>query len=57
MTQIDLPPRSVSGLGEAGRVRADVSGLAFITFHEDDVIRHPLVGRIVQAYERAGREG
>ncbi len=56
VTQIDLPPRSVSGLVEARRVLADVSGLAFITFHEEDVIRHPLVGRIVQAYERAGRE-
>jgi len=57
VTQIDLPPRAVSGLVEARRILADVSGLTFISFHEEDVIRHPLVGRIVQAYERAGREG
>jgi phosphate starvation-inducible PhoH-like protein len=57
VTQIDLPPRAVSGLVEARRILADVAGLAFITFHEEDVIRHPLVGRIVQAYERDIREG
>jgi len=52
VTQIDLPPRAVSGLVEARRILADVSGLTFVEFHEEDVIRHPLVGRIVQAYER-----
>ncbi len=58
VTQIDLPhtdrgrsmPRS--GLVDAKRVLDGVKGIRFLTFHEDDVIRHPLVGRIVQAYER-----
>jgi len=57
VTQIDLPPRSVSGLVEASRVLRDVRGIAFVAFGESDVIRHPLVGRIVQAYERASRQG
>jgi len=57
VTQIDLPPRAVSGLVEARRILTGVTGLAFIAFHEEDVIRHPLVGRIVQAYERDIRQG
>ena len=56
VTQIDLPPRAVSGLVEAIRVLRDVCGIAFVTFGEADVIRHPLVGRIVQAYERDSRQ-
>jgi phosphate starvation-inducible PhoH-like protein len=55
VTQIDLPPRAVSGLVEAARVLREVRGIAFVTFGEADVIRHPLVARIVQAYERASR--
>jgi len=51
-TQSDLPKGTLSGLNEAGRVLAEVAGLAFVYFSEEDVIRHPLVGRIVQAYER-----
>lgn len=56
VTQIDLPPRAVSGLVEASRVLREVRGIAFVTFDESDVIRHPLVGRIVQAYERDSRK-
>ncbi|MBF0481784.1 MAG: PhoH family protein [Desulfovibrionaceae bacterium] len=52
VTQIDLPSRSPSGLVEAHKILDGVPGLAFIHFHDEDVIRHPLVGRIVQAYER-----
>lgn len=57
VTQIDLPPRAVSGLVEARRILTGVTGLTFIAFHEEDVIRHPLVGRIVQAYERDTQQG
>ena len=56
VTQIDLPPRATSGLVEASRVLRDVRGIAFVFFGEADVIRHPLVGRIVQAYERDSRK-
>ena len=52
VTQIDLPRGAPSGLNEARGILAGVPGLAFVYFSEEDVIRHPLVGRIVQAYER-----
>jgi phosphate starvation-inducible PhoH-like protein len=52
VTQIDLPTQMRSGLVEARGILAGVKGIGFMAFHEEDVIRHPLVGRIVQAYER-----
>jgi len=52
VTQSDLPRGAPSGLNEARAVLEGVPGLAFVYFSEEDVIRHPLVGRIVQAYER-----
>lgn len=52
VTQIDLPTHAKSGLVQAETILSSVSGLRFVHFHEEDVIRHPLVGRIVHAYER-----
>ncbi|EPR34775.1 PhoH family protein [Alkalidesulfovibrio alkalitolerans DSM 16529] len=52
VTQIDLPGASASGLIHARRVLDGVEGIRFVTFEENDVIRHPLVGRIVKAYDR-----
>ena len=54
ITQIDLPPGQVSGLRHAMRVLADVAGIAFTMFTPRDVVRHPLVQRIVEAYEADG---
>lgn len=51
LTQIDLPRGSKSGLAEAVEVLAGVRGLAFQRFAREDVVRHPLVARIVDAYE------
>src|SRR4026209_2911194 len=51
ITQIDLPTGRMSGLIEAERVLARVEGIGFIRFNERDVVRHPLVQRIVRAYE------
>jgi len=51
-TQIDLPKGQASGLIEARRVLATVRGIAFTAFDSADVVRHPLVARIVDAYER-----
>jgi phosphate starvation-inducible PhoH-like protein len=51
-TQIDLPKGQASGLIEARRVLREVRGIAFTEFDSRDVIRHPLVARIVEAYER-----
>jgi phosphate starvation-inducible PhoH-like protein len=50
-TQIDLPPQKRSGLLEAWRVLANIEGIAIIEFHKRDVVRHPLVQRIIAAYE------
>jgi phosphate starvation-inducible PhoH-like protein len=53
VSQIDLPKGQMSGLIEARRILARVPGLAFTDFTAADVVRHPLVARIVEAYEHA----
>ncbi len=52
VTQIDLPRGSSSGLIETQHILRDVRGIRFIYFTAADVVRHPLVARIVEAYER-----
>ena len=52
ITQIDLPKGHKSGLKEAIEVLRDVRGIAFTHFKKEDVVRHPLVARIVDAYEK-----
>jgi phosphate starvation-inducible PhoH-like protein len=52
VTQIDLPKGQKSGLIEARNVLAEVRGIAFTQFLGEDVVRHPLVQRIVHAYEQ-----
>ena len=52
ITQIDLPKGHKSGLKEAIDVLHGVRGLAFTHFKKEDVVRHPLVARIVEAYEK-----
>jgi len=54
VTQIDLPSDRISGLVEASEVVAGIPGIDFVNFDETDVVRHPLVQRIILAYE--GRE-
>ncbi|MFZ2267435.1 MAG: PhoH family protein [Azonexus sp.] len=51
LTQTDLPKGQKSGLREARDILKDVRGLAFTEFQKEDVVRHPLVARIVAAYE------
>ncbi|MBF0445560.1 MAG: PhoH family protein [Magnetococcales bacterium] len=53
VTQIDLPRGTTSGLVQAIAVLKNVKGISFVHFNEKDVVRHPLVRRIVKAYERA----
>lgn len=55
ITQIDLPSGKRSGLIEAIDVLADVEGVRFIHFDENDVVRHGLVQRIIRAYDRYNR--
>ena len=58
VTQIDLPRGVKSGLAEAARILADVPGISFVRFDAADVVRHPLVGAIVRAYDAArAKEG
>lgn len=52
LTQIDLPHGTTSGLREAIRVLNGIEGISFINMNEKDIVRHKLVTRIVNAYER-----
>jgi phosphate starvation-inducible PhoH-like protein len=56
-TQGDLPRDTTSGLEEAIRVLRDVPGIEFVRFTQRDVVRHPLVQEIIQAYERNDDQG
>ncbi len=55
VSQIDLPKQQTSGLIDAERVLKRVQGLAFTHFNSSDVVRHPLVARIVDAYDANGK--
>lgn len=55
ITQIDLPKREHSGLVEAVKVLQNIEGIGFVWFTEDDVVRHPIVARIIKAYEEFER--
>ena len=52
MTQVDLPKHVKSGLKDATEVLRGVDGVSFTFFQARDVVRHPLVARIVSAYDR-----
>lgn len=54
ITQIDLPSEQKSGLKNAVKILSDVDGVAFTWFTPNDVVRHELVQRIVEAYESDG---
>lgn len=51
ITQTDLPQNVTSGLKVGERILQDIEGISFIYFGESDVVRHPLVARIVKAYD------
>ncbi|WP_457628740.1 PhoH family protein [Oceanithermus sp.] len=53
VTQIDLPANKHSGLLAAQQILQGIEGIRFIYFKESDVVRHPLVARIIKAYEQA----
>ena len=57
ITQIDLPSHKKSGLVEARHALQDVQGIALIEFQKRDVVRHPLVQRIISAYEEHRGKG
>jgi phosphate starvation-inducible PhoH-like protein len=52
-SQVDLPPGQTSGLADAVRLLDGVEGIGYVTFTSADVVRHELVARIVEAYDKA----
>ena len=54
-SQVDLPPGQISGLAEATRLLKNVEGISIIAYSAEDVIRHELVARIVDAYDKDAR--
>jgi phosphate starvation-inducible PhoH-like protein len=52
VTQIDLPKHQLSGLKQAVKILKGVEGISFSNFSADDVVRHPMVQRIVRAYDK-----
>lgn len=56
ITQIDLPQPKKSGVLAAIRILAEIPEIAFVYFNEKDVVRHPLVQRIIKAYDKADRK-
>ncbi len=56
LSQIDLPPKTRSGLADALETLEGESGIARVQFTDIDVVRHPLVARIVRAYDRHDRK-
>ena len=56
VTQVDLPTGKKSGLREARAILDRVEGIRFFDFTDRDVVRHPLVSKIVVAYDRAENE-
>ena len=57
VTQVDLPRNQQSGLRQATEILADVGGISFTSFNARDVVRHPLVQRVVRAYDRHDGQG
>jgi phosphate starvation-inducible PhoH-like protein len=55
-TQIDLPRGMHSGINDVERLFSDIDDIGIVRLDADDVVRHPLVGRLVAAYERVARE-
>ena len=55
VTQIDLPRREDSGLVRATETLAGVEGIAVVEFDKRDIVRHPLVKHIVEAFDRHAR--
>jgi len=51
ITQIDLPSRKASGLREAIGILDGIDGIKFVNFTERDVVRHPLVAKVIRAYD------
>lgn len=56
ITQIDLPKKSDSGLPVAFNILKNIDGISFVKFDKHDIIRHRIVGKIVEAYEKSEKQ-
>jgi phosphate starvation-inducible PhoH-like protein len=56
ISQIDLPKGAQSGLAAVSKILTNVKGISFVHLEQSDVVRHPLVGRIIQAYEQGDQK-
>lgn len=56
LTQVDLPPSQKSGLRDAVEVLGNVKGVSVVHFNQKDIVRHPLVERIVNAYKQTAND-
>ena len=56
LTQVDLPKGQLSGLTEAINILEGTEGISFVRMERKDIVRHRLVTRIVNAYEKADKE-
>ncbi len=54
ISQIDLPKHSASGLVTAQKILKNIDQIEFVTFTAKDVVRHPVVAKIITAYEKSG---
>ena len=57
ITQIDLPKGKSSGLVSASNILRDVEGIDFVYLTKYDIVRHPLVQKIIEAYEKYEEKG
>ena len=57
ITQVDLPKGQDSGLVHAEKIVRDIEGVSWVRMGKADIVRHPLVRKIVAAYEVAGKNG
>jgi phosphate starvation-inducible PhoH-like protein len=55
LSQIDLPIGIESGLKQAAKILKNISDIAFINFDENDIVRHPVVSKIVVAYDKEAK--
>jgi phosphate starvation-inducible PhoH-like protein len=56
ITQIDLPKKSDSGLPVTFNILKNIDGISFVKFDKHDIIRHRIVGKIVEAYEKSEKQ-
>jgi len=55
LSQVDLPSGQVSGLQESKQILTKISDIKIVTLEAEDVIRHPIVAKIIKAYDQKNK--